>query len=309
MDGSAFDDRLLTPLDHLARKVCMSFAFPSRVVNTIRALVEKGRCQPLLPLTSNAVSFYQGPEEGFAWLFAAEYAGVNLEDEDSEGWTLLCDAAFNFGWWTRPCLDDPTISWQSLYLLRAGANPHSVSSETGLTPLDAFLRGGTAQQIDNAYKWLQVIAQSGLDLHQYAKTEQRLHGYEQYLLVCWDEELWKWTPTKQRVGYEYGNTTAELEIWLEDFDALSWFRCGRYDLEIFEAASPAESLRRWKGLDVQGSSNLDCTKDIDNAVEIQALERTKLLRYMDSVLQAQWFRILVVSLFFHYAFHLILLHS
>lgn len=111
VDGSAYDDRLLTPLDHLARKICMNFAFPSRVVNTIRALVEKGHCQPLLPLTSNTVAFYRGPEEGFAWLFASEYACVDLEEHDSEGWTLLGDAAFNFGWWCQLGIDDPAIGW------------------------------------------------------------------------------------------------------------------------------------------------------------------------------------------------------
>jgi hypothetical protein len=62
----------------------MSMAYPSQVVNTIRALVERGRCQPLLPVTSNAVAFYSGPEEGFAWLFASEYAGIDLEDRNSE---------------------------------------------------------------------------------------------------------------------------------------------------------------------------------------------------------------------------------
>ncbi|RFU33075.1 hypothetical protein B7463_g3303, partial [Scytalidium lignicola] len=244
VDGSAYDDRLLTPLDHLARKICMSFAFPSRVVNTIRALVEKGNCQPLLPLTSNAVAFYRGPEEGFAWLFASEYACVDLENRDSEGWTLLGEAAFNFGWWSQLGTDDPAIGWQALYLLRAGANPHATSSGSGLTPLDTFLRGCTRYQVEDARGWLQVLCQSGIDLGKYADEEQRIHGHEQYLKSTWDEDLWRWIPTKRRVVYKYGQSSDQLRIWIDDFDALSWFRCGRFDLDIFETCSSAESTLR-----------------------------------------------------------------
>jgi hypothetical protein len=187
VDGTAYDDRLLTPLDHLASKVCMSFAHPSRVVNTIRALVERGRCQPLLPVTSNAVTFYSGPEEGFAWLFSSEYAGVDLEERDTEDWTLLGDAALNFGMWTRLSVENPAVSWQCLYLLRAGANPHATSSEGRITPLDAFLRGCTTHQVEHAGKWLAILAESGIDLDKYATEEQRLHHPEHFLRASWDQ--------------------------------------------------------------------------------------------------------------------------
>jgi hypothetical protein len=54
------------------------------VVNTIRALVEVGQCQPLLPTTSNKVAYYRGLEEGLAWLFNAEHSHTDLETLDSE---------------------------------------------------------------------------------------------------------------------------------------------------------------------------------------------------------------------------------
>lgn len=250
VDGSAYDDRLLTPLDHLVQKIRTCFAYPSQVVNTIRSLVELGHCQPLLPLTSNAVAFYRGPEEGFAWLFASEYGGVNLEERDSEGWTLLGDAAFNFGWWTQPCVDDPTVAWQSSYLLKAGANPHGTSGAK-LTPLDTFLRSCTRYEIDHASKWLKVLKEAGINLHKYADEEQSLHGNEHFLKLTWDNEIWKWIPTKKRVMYKYGNGNDELEVWVEDFDALSWFRHGRYDLDIFSLISPRESLGRWRDLNAK----------------------------------------------------------
>lgn len=161
----------------------MSVPYASRVVDTIRALVERGHCQPLLPITSNAVAFYNGPEEGFAWLFSSEYGSVDLEERDSEDWTLLGDAACNFGWWTRGCSENPAVSWQCLYLLRAGANPHSKSVQARLTPLDSFLRGCTAHQVDHAGKWLQTLSRSGIDLHKYAVEEQRLHYPEHFFGV------------------------------------------------------------------------------------------------------------------------------
>ncbi|KAG4434123.1 hypothetical protein IFR05_010403 [Cadophora sp. M221] len=251
VDGSAYDDRLLTPLDHLVQKIRTCFAYPSQVVNTIRSLVELGHCQPLLPLTSNAVAFYRGPEEGFAWLFASDYAGVNLEERDSEGWTLLGDAAFNFGWWTEPCVDDPTATWQSSYLLKAAANPHRTSAAASLTPLDAFLRSCSRREIDHASKWLKVLKEAGINLHKYADEEQSLHGNEHFLKRTWDDEIWKWIPTKKRVVYRYGEETDELEIWVEDFDALSWFRHGRHDLDIFGLMTPRESLVRWRDLNAK----------------------------------------------------------
>jgi hypothetical protein len=101
VDGATYDDSLLTPLDHLARNSCQSFAHPSSVIDTIRALVERGNCQPLLPLTSRTAACYRGPKEGLEWLFGSDYAGVDVEKRDSDGWTLLGHAAFHFGWWTR----------------------------------------------------------------------------------------------------------------------------------------------------------------------------------------------------------------
>lgn len=304
VDGSAYDDRLLTPLDHLARKVCTSYAYPSKVVNTIRALVELGHCQPLLPLTSNAVSFYRGPEEGFAWLFASEYAGVDLEEYDSEGWTLLGDAAFNFGWWTQLCADDLAVSWQTLYLLRGGADPHKTSSEGILTPLDAFLRGCTRYQVDHASKWLSVLKQCGVDLRTYAEEENSLHGGQHYLKATWDEELWRWIPTKRRVVYCYGVMSDELEIWVEDFDALSWFRCGRYDLDIFEVMPPPQTFTRWEDMN---SGNDYVAEELCQEVHNELLVTgSQTLSFFRSLYTARWFRLLVVSLVSNYLLHLFL---
>jgi len=306
VDGSAYDDRLLTPLDHLAVKVCPTFAYPSRVVNTIRALVERGRCQPLLPLTSNAMAFYRGPEEGFAWLFASEYAGSDLEQYDSEGWTLLTDAAFNFGWWTQSCVEDPAVSWQTLYLLRAGADPHLRTTEGAMTPLDTFLRGSTAHCIDHARHWLEVLREVGLDLHKYADEEQRLHSPEQYLRNIWDDELWRWIPSKKRVVYRYGSNSSDLEIWLEDYDALTWFHCGRYDLEIFQICSAMDSKSRWIELNSRDIVSNDTEEEEDIAVD--RTQKFSLRREIYNRIQSRWFSIFMFSLVLNYLFHLYLFH-
>jgi hypothetical protein len=284
----------------------MNVAYASRVVDTIRALVERGHCQPLLPITSNAVAFYNGPEEGFAWLFASEYSGVDLEERDSEDWTLLGDAACNFGWWNQPCIEIPAISWQCLYLLRAGANPHSESSQGQLTPLDAFLRGCTAHQVDHARKWLQVLSKSGVDLHKYALEEQKLHHPEHFLRATWDDKLWRWIPTKRRVMYRFGDTSDQLDIWLDDYDALSWFNNGKFDLDIFLVYSISESEARWES--INAVDNI-IKLDEQNIPQPQLCSTSSTLARLQSIWAARWIQLLALSLALNYFFHLILISA
>jgi hypothetical protein len=265
----------------------------------MRALVGRGGCQPLLPLTSNAVTCYRGPEEGFAWLFREEYAGVNLEERDSESWTLLGDAAFNFGWWTQLGADDPAIGWQSLYLLRAGADPHATSAEGRLTPLDTYLRGCTLRQVDNAGKWLRVLSMAGIDLHKYAATERAIHGSEHLLKVSWDKELWKWIPVRRRVAYRHGESPNELEIWLEDYDALSWFGYGRHDLEIFQVLSASQSLR-WREINSRSDQF-----EPDGENEVRAIAITP-KQSLPSAFRGNWLLYLSISLAINYFFHMYL---
>jgi hypothetical protein len=279
----------------------MGLALPARVVDTIRALVERGRCQPLLPVTSNAVAFYRGPEEGFAWLFTHEYAGVNLEERDSEDWTLLGDAAFNFGWWSQLGVDNPAICWQTVYLLRAGADPHSPSVKGRLTPLDAYLRGCTANQAQDASQWLEVIKQTGIDVQKYAKEEQDIHGSEHLLKQIWDEELWRRIPTKRRVVYKYGSDFDDVEIGTEDYDALNWFRSGRHDLEIFDLCSPSESFIRWKLINAS-YDYIELLEDEKSALAIEASPRTA----FNTIPLRIWFQFLVTLLATNYVFHLYL---
>jgi hypothetical protein len=267
----------------------------------MRAFVERGGCQPLLPLTSNTITCYRGPEEGFAWLFGAEYAGVNIEERDSESWTLLGDAAFNFGWWTQLGVDDAALGWQSLYLLRAGADPHATSAEGRLTPLDTYLRGCTFHEVDNASKWLQVLLLAGIDLHKYANTERKFHGAEHLLKVAWDRELRKWIPIRRRVVYRYGETSNELEIWLEDYDALSWFGFGRHDTEIFEVMSVSDSRLRWTEINSK-SDQFEPEDDEDEGRTITNTRNPLLL----GAFRRNWLLYLAMSLAINYFFHVYL---
>ena len=262
--------------------------------------MERGRCQPLLLVTSNAVAFYNEPEEGFAWLFSSEYAGVDLEEHDSEDWTLLGDAAFNFGWWAAYGAEDPAVSWQCLYLLRA--NPPAASCEGRLTPLDTFLRGCTRDNVEHAGKWLHTLSQSGIELHQYAIEEQKLHHPEHLLMTSWDEELWKWIPTRRRVVYNFGEKSDQLDIWLEDYDALSWFQSRRFDLENFQVCSPSESDIRWKKLNMRDDL-LEFA--VGNKVsEIGHAENSTRFSGLHSLVSARWFPFLA-TLAAYYLFRIL----
>jgi hypothetical protein len=250
-------------------------------------------------VTGRAVPFYSGPKEGFAWLFESEYAGIDLEELDSQGWTILGDSALNFGCWTQLGIDDPAISWQCLYVLRAGANPHATSCKGRLTPLDAYIRGCTAHQVEHAGRWLQILSQSGIDLHKYVTEEQNLHRREHFLETSWDEELWRWIPTRRRVAYHFGDTPDQIDIWLEDYDALSWFRCGRFDLDIFLVCTPSEGCARWQRIN-----------DVDNMVVLIEQSASQPLLSNDlarvSILSARWFQLLILSLALHYSLYIFL---
>jgi hypothetical protein len=300
VDGAAYDSRLLTPLDHLARKIPPSFGQPRRVVNTIRALVEKGQCQPLLPITSNAITYYRGPEEGFVWLFNAEYEHADLAALDSEQWTLLGDAAFNFGWWSQLAPEEVSLGWQSLYLLRRGADPHSQNSRQNITPLDTFLRGNSAHGVSHARKWLKIVAQSGLNVLEYAKKEQSLHGSEHCLIGTWDHDLYRWLPTKNRVMYSFGERPDDLFIWVEPYDALGWFGCGKWDLELLATpgCGSVATMSRWRALNdpVEASS---ATSEI---VEHGSVEKHKGISKKAGykVTDKRVVGLFILSLVFHY---------
>ncbi|CAG8961500.1 hypothetical protein HYFRA_00013850 [Hymenoscyphus fraxineus] len=305
VDGGAYDDRLLTPLDHLARKLPPSFAYPVRVVDTIRALIERGSCQPLLPITSNAVAFYQGPEEGFAWLFNSEYGGTDLNEVDSEQWSLLGDAAFSFVWWcTKPGVDDEAAGWQSLYLLRNGASPHSENGQSRMTPLDAFLRGCTANSIHHASKWVSVVAKSGLDLHEYARKEQELHSSGHFLNTAWDDDLRKWVPTNFRVVFQYGSESTDLMIWIEDYDALGWFGGGKWDMAIFLDYTPMATLQRW--MEINSRAESQHLEPIECDVVVPGLPNVSVKKsvWYSLYYQSRWVHVLALSLLVHYIFHL-----
>jgi hypothetical protein len=47
-----------------------------------------------------------------------------------------------------------------------------------LTPLAVYFRGSTAHQVEHAGKWLQILSQTGIDLHKYATEERNLHRHE-----------------------------------------------------------------------------------------------------------------------------------
>jgi hypothetical protein len=64
--------------------------------------------------------------------------------------------------------------------------------------------------------------------------------------MSWDEELWRWIDGKRQIVYHFGETSAELQIWLEDYDALNWFGNGRFDLDAFLLCTAAEIAARWQ---------------------------------------------------------------
>ncbi|KAG4411850.1 hypothetical protein IFR04_015013 [Cadophora malorum] len=300
--------------------LCQSVIFQLCVdgnIAGIKRLLQKSRISPfvinqhgenLLHAAARYAHADLWPEEGFAWLFASEYAGTNLEEADSEGWTLLGDAAFNFGWWTQLCVDDPAVSWQSSYLLKAGADVHA-QSKGNLTPLDTFLRSCTRYHIDHATRWLKVLKESGINLHRYADQEQSIHGGDHFLKVTWDEELWKWIPTKQQVMYKYGDNADDLSIWIDDFDALSWFHQGRYDLDIFNIILPQQSFDRWQELDAKDDFSLENVIEgemEENAQQLRSTAESEASANPYELRPRQLFCILLIFLLLNILVHIVL---
>jgi hypothetical protein len=116
------------------------------------------------------------------------------------------------------------------------------------------------------------------------------------LETSWDAELWRWIPTKRRVVYHFGQAPDQLSIWLEDYDALSWFGIGRFDLEIFLVCTQSESQARWKRIN-----------DDDNRVVFIEPESSPSL--ITSLLCAGWFQFLLWSLVLNYTFHVFLVDN
>jgi hypothetical protein len=137
--------------------------------------------------------------------------------------------------------------------------------------------------------------------------EQNLHQPEHLLERSWDEELRKWIPTKQPVVYHFGNTPDQLQIWLDDYDALSCFRNGRYYLDIFSVCTASESQSRWQRIN-----------EVDNKLPVNEQDSTELLLVdkpggntspFQAVLSARWLQLLVLSLMVHYLFYVLLLNN
>jgi hypothetical protein len=106
--------------------------------------------------------------------------------------------------------------------------------------------------------------------------------------------------------YQFGNTSDQLNIWLEDYDAFHWFGNGRFDLEIVQLCTPLENQARWQRIN-----------EVDNMVLLSEQVASQALLYHESAkvsafqsfLSAHWFRLLVLSLAFLYLLHIILVNS
>ncbi|KAI9740789.1 MAG: hypothetical protein M1818_004755 [Claussenomyces sp. TS43310] len=231
-------------------------------------------------------------------------ACIDLEGLDSESWTILGDAAFNFGSWTQLGVDDAALGWQSLYLLRAGVDPHAKSIGGLLWPLDTYLRGCTAHRVDHATKWLQVSSLTGVNLHEYARTEIDSHKPEHLLQASWDDDVWKWVPIKRRKVYRFGPAPDELEIWIEDYDALSWFKGGKYDLDLSQVLSSSESSTRWK----RTNAHQDGFEPevVETEVRIFTESFKTILASKFNVIREKWLIFLIATLRLNYLFHLYL---
>jgi hypothetical protein len=107
-------------------------------------------------------------------------------------------------------------------------------------------------------------------LYKYSTEEQNLHRPEQPLEMSWDDELWWWIDVKRRVLYQFGDTSDQLNIWLEDYDAFRWFVNGRFDLEIVQLWTPLESQARWQRIN-----------EVDNMVLLSEQVASQALLYMN----------------------------
>ncbi|KAG9238580.1 hypothetical protein BJ875DRAFT_511077 [Amylocarpus encephaloides] len=160
-----------------------------------------------------------------------------------------------------------------MYLLKGGADPHQKSGEGRLTPLEAYLRGCTANAVDHAGKRLQVLAQSGIDLHQ--------------------------------VMFWYGETAEELRIWVEDYDALSWFGAGKWDLEIFQVCDISSTLKRWKNIN-SGIYTIEVEAVNANDIPVGLTDQIP-QGLLQKLSRTRWINLVATTLLFNYLFQLYIL--
>ena len=161
-------------------------------------------------------------------------------------------------------------------------------------------------QVDHARKWLQIVEMAGINLHEYADREKELHDHEHYLNSTWDDELWSWIPTKKRVSYKYGQDPKQLKIWLEDYDALGWFRCGQYDLDIFQLSTPAERVLRWKNI----NAPTECLEIITKSAAHKPTQNIVAEPGKSRIyLPMMWGLALVVTLTLNYFVHILMVRT
>jgi hypothetical protein len=102
---------------------------------------------------------------------------------------------------------------------------------------------------------------------------------------------------KGRVIYKFREDTNDLEIWLEDYDALSCFLSGRFDLEIFPVCSSSEFVVRWEKLNAREEMlELAIVNEVSQTRQIQNHSRSSAFHGMTS---ARWFQILVILAAYH----------
>lgn len=70
--------------------------------------------------------------------------------------------------------------------------------------------------------------------------------------------------------YQFGDTSDQLNIWLEDYDAFRWFGNERFDLEIGQLCTPLESQARWQRIN-----------EVDNMVLLSEQVASQALLYMN----------------------------
>jgi hypothetical protein len=159
-------------------------------------------------------------------------------------------------------------------------------------------------QVEHAGKWHEIISRSGLNLYAYVAKEQSLHGAEHFLRTTWDNDLYRWVPTKKRVIYSYGENPEVISIWIEDYDALGWFGCGKWDLELLATPSclPVTTMARWRSINIP-ANNLEARRVV-NGDEIRS-QNPKIFREAGFKLTpVGLFCCFLSSLLVHYLFHL-----
>lgn len=147
-------------------------------VDTIRALVRHGQCDPTVS-NSFGYDFLKSGicgTEGYVWVINQEEWEIDILEERSKWYQrITCIIGWQFAYEERFLGDDWTAVVRRLHKLGLSPSPKDIGTRT---PLDSLF-DCVHEESDShllADKWLFTLSSAGVDVESYLHSEELLHG-------------------------------------------------------------------------------------------------------------------------------------